>query len=154
MCAKTKRLNSSVQSVHFGQVNFVSCALFGLILLNGNRSLCSDRVLQMTLKIRFVVVASGPASPSNKNHNQPHLQLRISCLDIFQDRSYTIMMIDPDYPHYTTGQFYLHWLVTNIPVSWTQHEKTIPTVFSLDLLFLGRMAATRSQLQRWRIHRW
>lgn len=28
------------------------------------------------------------------------------------------MMIDPDFPHYTTGQFYLHWLVTNIPVSW------------------------------------
>lgn len=25
-------------------------------------------------------------------------------------------MIDPDFPHYSTGQFYLHWLVTNIPV--------------------------------------
>lgn len=34
-----------------------------------------------------------------------------------QDRSYTVMMIDPDYPHHSNGQFYLHWLVTNIPVN-------------------------------------
>lgn len=34
-----------------------------------------------------------------------------------QDRSYTLMMIDPDYPHHSNGQFYLHWLVTNIPVN-------------------------------------
>lgn len=27
------------------------------------------------------------------------------------------MMIDPDYPHHAAGQFYLHWLITNIPVS-------------------------------------
>lgn len=35
---------------------------------------------------------------------------------LFQDRTYTVMMIDPDYPHYKTGEFYLHWLVTNVPV--------------------------------------
>lgn len=34
-----------------------------------------------------------------------------------QDRTYTVMMIDPDYPHHAAGQFYLHWLITNIPVS-------------------------------------
>lgn len=36
---------------------------------------------------------------------------------VIQDKTYTVMMIDPDYPHHSAGQFYLHWLVTNIPVS-------------------------------------
>ena len=29
---------------------------------------------------------------------------------------YTIMMLDPDAPNSGAGQFYVHWIVTNIPV--------------------------------------
>ncbi|XP_031625891.1 protein RICE FLOWERING LOCUS T 1-like [Contarinia nasturtii] len=40
------------------------------------------------------------------------------------DRTYTVMMIDPDYPHHQNGQFYLHWLVTNIPGEWLRQGLT------------------------------
>lgn len=36
---------------------------------------------------------------------------------LLQDKSYTILMIDPDSPLHNAGQFYLHWAVTNVPVS-------------------------------------
>lgn len=47
-------------------------------------------------------------------------------------------MIDPDYPHYGTGQFYLHWLVTNIPVSvvfsWVEITKNGYSFFSFSFI--------------------
>lgn len=34
-----------------------------------------------------------------------------------QDRHYTVMMLDPDAPNHRPGQFYLHWMIVNVPVS-------------------------------------
>lgn len=47
-----------------------------------------------------------------------------SNLNELQDRTYTIMMVDPDYPHHAPGQFYLHWLITNIPGEWLRQGLT------------------------------
>ncbi|XP_037028410.1 phosphatidylethanolamine-binding protein 4-like [Bradysia coprophila] len=32
-----------------------------------------------------------------------------------ESKSYTIIMIDPDSPLHSSGQFFLHWAVTNVP---------------------------------------
>lgn len=37
---------------------------------------------------------------------------------LFQDKTYMVLMVDPDAPNHVIGEFYLHWLVMNIPVSW------------------------------------
>ncbi|KAJ6636781.1 Phosphatidylethanolamine-binding protein 4 [Pseudolycoriella hygida] len=32
-----------------------------------------------------------------------------------EEKSYTLLMVDPDSPLHNAGQFYLHWAVTNVP---------------------------------------
>lgn len=46
------------------------------------------------------------------------------CASILQNKSYTILMIDPDSPLHSSDQFYLHWAVTNVPVS-SRHRRII-----------------------------
>lgn len=72
-----------------------------------------------------------------------------------KDRTYTLMMIDPDYPHHSNGQFYLHWLVTNIPVS-IFCKIFIATnsiqVFKSHLKSIGRMVTARNYLRYWWVY--
>lgn len=63
-------------------------------------------------------------------------------LFINQDRTYTVMMLDPDYPHHAAGKFYLHLLITNIPVSvfyrfFFQFRKTLVRNMSLNFVTKG-----------------
>lgn len=36
---------------------------------------------------------------------------------LLQTKFYTIIMLDPDAPNNNRGQFYLHWIVSNVPVN-------------------------------------
>ncbi|PKI84094.1 mitochondrial 54S ribosomal protein YmL35 [Malassezia vespertilionis] len=40
------------------------------------------------------------------------------------ERMYTVMMVDPDAPHSDSFQTYVHWMVTNVPLSATKN--TLP----------------------------
>lgn len=36
-------------------------------------------------------------------------------LILLQDKTYTVVALDPDAPHQKKGEYHLHWVIANIP---------------------------------------
>lgn len=50
-----------------------------------------------------------------------------------KEKTYTVVMVDPDVPHHDTGEFYLHWMVVNIPVSIILDIHTLKIILCYSL---------------------